>query len=60
MTNPGYLHHEDQCTFLKYASFILGIQYTPHHYTPVLKILDIKYLADCWRMLGKIPKRSVI
>ena len=35
-----------QRKFLKYASFILSNQCPPHDYTPVSKILDLKYPAD--------------
>jgi len=49
-----------QRKFLKYASFILGIQCPPHDYTPVSKVLDLKSLADRRRMLGKTFLRGLL
>jgi len=46
--------------FLKYASFILGIQRPSHNYSPGLKILDLQSLADRKRILSKTFLRGLL
>jgi len=45
---------------LEYIFKVLGIQCPPHDYFPVSRILDLKSLADRWRMLGKTLLRGLL
>lgn len=50
-----------QRKFLRYASFILSIHFTPYDYILIAKLIDPVSLADRIRMLGnKYLKWSII